>query len=251
MAAAPSIDDKRVCLFTGASGTLGTEFCRLFRNRYNIAAVFRNREPDVPCQHNRIVDPLSPRKPQHDRHPVFAIKADLYHESEIRRTVELTLARFGRIDLAVNAAVHSCWAPAVATNELLTSAEQQFELNVIVPMKLAVIIAREFWRDRASENTAANRNVVNISSSAGVYVYANSDQSVYSASKAALNHLSCHMAKEFGLFGVRVNAIAPNAFPGIVPTARVANSIHRMDRHKGSGKILVIDAAGEVLYTPD
>ena len=160
------------------------------------------------------------------------------------------MARFEKIDLLVNAAVYSYWAPAVDSNELLDNAMLQFELNVVVPLKLSVLICRSFWRDRQPENRAANRNIINVSSSAGVYVYPNYGQSIYSASKAALNYLSCHMAHEFGQFGIRVNALAPNAFPRNVTTQRVAKSIRRLDQQSMTGQILIVDTGGDQLYAP-
>jgi NAD(P)-dependent dehydrogenase (short-subunit alcohol dehydrogenase family) len=251
MASTKGVRDKRVCLFTGASGTLGTEFCKLFRERYDIAAVYHTRLPSVPSQYDKWIDPLNADDFSTDSNPVFAIKADLFDERQIERVDELTLAHFGCIDFLVNAAVHSVWAAAVDSNALIGCAARQLEMNVLVPLKLSVAIARQFWRDRPTENIAGNRNIVNISSTAGVYVYPNTQQSVYSASKAALNYLTCHLAGEFRIFGVRVNAIAPNAFPGVVQTRRVANCIHRLDKQTVSGQILIIDSGGELLFCPD
>lgn len=248
--AATNLSNKRVCLLTGASGTLGTEFCRFFRKHYAIAAVHGTRMPSTPSQYSYTVDPLNPGAASEDPNAVFALQADLADDREIRRVVEVTLARFGRIDLLVNAAGRTRWASAVSTNELINSAPRQFEVNVLAPLKLAVTVARQFWRDRGSENSAANRNIVNVSSSSGVYVYPNPNQVVYSASKAALNYLSCHLATEFQSFGVRVNALAPNTFPGIIPTLRVARGIHRLDRECVTGQILIIDEGGDALYSP-
>jgi NAD(P)-dependent dehydrogenase (short-subunit alcohol dehydrogenase family) len=233
--------DKKVCLITGAGGTLGTAFCRLFRDRYEIAAVHREAAPSAPDQHSRFVDPLRPDAalPENE-HPVFAIRADLTGEGEIRRVVELTLARFGRIDVLVNAAVHSIWAPIVDSSALLDSIERQFELNAIVPLRLAAEIAAAFWRDRDHENRRVNRNVINVSSIAGIYIYPGQGQSAYSASKAALNNLTCHMASEFEAFGVRVNATAPDSFPVRVSTERAAESIVRLDEGSMSGEILIL-----------
>ena len=238
--------ERRVCLLTGAGGVLGTTFCRLFGDRYDIAAVYRYRQPAAPTQSVRFVDPIEPGTllPEND-HPHYAIRADLAEDGELERVVELALARFGRIDLLVNAAVHSVWAPIVDSKALLESAQRQFLVNALVPLRLATLIAREFWRDRDSENRTVNRNVVNVSSIAGIYVYPHSGQSVYSASKAALNNLTCHMASEFAAFAVRVNATAPDGFPRIVPTDDVARSIVRFDEGDATGRILVIGADGE------
>jgi NAD(P)-dependent dehydrogenase (short-subunit alcohol dehydrogenase family) len=242
----PGSPDGRVCLLTGAGGTLGTEFCRRYRSRYRIAAVYHRTPPEPPHQDAELVDPLRPAEPlPENEHPLFAIRADLAEDAELRRVVELTLARFGRIDLLVNAAVHSIWAPIVDSRALLESAERQFRINALVPLRLATEVAHAFWRDRDEENRALNRNVVNVSSIAGIYVYPNRGQSVYSATKAALNNLTCHMAAEFGALGVRVNATAPDTFPALVATERAAESIIRLDEGSMSGSILVLTQDGE------
>jgi len=49
---------KRVCLLTGASGTLGTAFCHALMGDYDIVGVYCNRAPDVPSQLQGLVDPL-------------------------------------------------------------------------------------------------------------------------------------------------------------------------------------------------
>ena len=238
--------NRKICLFTGASGTLGTTFCRLYRHRYQIAAVYRTTAPEVPNQHSRFVDPLRPDEAVAENvDPVYAIRSDLTAPGELARVVELTLARFGRIDLLVNAAVHSVWAPIVESKALLASLERQFQLNAMIPLRLAAELASTFWRDRRDENAALNRNIVNISSIAGIYVYPDRGQSAYSASKAALNNLTCHMASEFAAFGVRVNATAPDSFPRPVGIDRVAESIVRLDEGAMSGKILVLTADDE------
>jgi NAD(P)-dependent dehydrogenase (short-subunit alcohol dehydrogenase family) len=249
MATTRRLSDRRVCLLTGASGTLGSEVCRTFRSKYDIAAVYATRLPKFASQYVKPVNPLRASACS-DAHSIFAIKADLLDDRDIDRVVEVTLARFGKVDVLVNSAVFSRWASALDTNALIESAMRQLEMNVLVPLKLAVALARQFWRYREVENRSENRNVINVSSSAGVYVYRNPKQIMYSASKAALNYLSCHLAAEFGAIGVRVNALAPNAFPSIVPTRRVAQCVREIDESSMNGEILVVDAAGKVSYSP-
>ncbi|PWJ86908.1 NAD(P)-dependent dehydrogenase (short-subunit alcohol dehydrogenase family) [Mesorhizobium loti] len=241
---------SRVCLITGASGRLGAKFCELFRKEYKIAAVYHENIPLLPSQHTEIFDPCKQMSGAGDPDSLFVIKADLFDSAQIDRVVELTLARFGRIDLLINNAVFSHWGSAVDDRMLVDCAMQQFEMNVVVPLRLSVKIASEFWRDKLQENREANRNVINVSSSSGVYIYQNSKQGVYSASKAALNYMSCHLANEFHAFGVRVNAVAPNAFPGIVATEDVARLLNRIDSEAVTGQIVVFDADGELMYSP-
>ena len=237
---------KRVCLMTGAAGRLGTAFCRLFADQYDIVAVYRSRPPQLPSQRQWLVDVLEPwaALPENE-HPVFAVQADLERDGEVERVVDIALARFDRIDVVVNAAVHSVWAPMVDSNQALESAERQFRVNTLLPAKLAVHVARTYWRDRDLENRTLNRNVVNVSSLAGVAVVPGMGQGVYSASKVALNFLTRHLADEFSRFGVRVNALAPDSFPSRVRTRAVATAVNQLDRGGATGKVLVMDAGGQ------
>ncbi|WP_437576422.1 SDR family NAD(P)-dependent oxidoreductase [Sorangium sp. So ce887] len=240
---------KRVCLLTGAGGRLGSAFCRGLAARFDIAAVYRSRHPDVPSQLEWLRDPLRPAASVPENgDAVFAIQADLSEDGAPARVVELALARFGRIDLLVNAAADvTFWGPLLEAERLKERLRAQLELNVMVPVRLAALVAERFWRDRRDENAARSRNVVNVSSTSGVHIYGGSDQSMYSASKAALNYITCHMADEFSAFGVRANAIAPASFPGQIPTERVVSSIARLDGSDVTGKVLVIDENGERL----
>jgi NAD(P)-dependent dehydrogenase (short-subunit alcohol dehydrogenase family) len=234
--------DRRVCILTGASGQLGKYFCNQFSDRYEIVAVYRNNRPEVPTHDSRAVDPLDPGGPDETTpHPVFAVRADVTDERECDRVVELALARYDRVDLVVNAAVYSIWSSMLTSDQLRRSAQYQFTTNVIAPLNMATAIARQFWQGRDTENREQNRNVVNVSSVAGLRIYSGLGQSIYAASKAALNQLTGHMAGEFAPLGVRVNATAPNSFPSIVPTSRAADAIVRLDEGTENGVIVVVD----------
>jgi NAD(P)-dependent dehydrogenase (short-subunit alcohol dehydrogenase family) len=238
--------EKRVCLLTGAGGRLGTAFCKAYASEYDIIAVYRNDPPQVTTQDQKFIDPL---ELSHDlpgnASPVFAIQADLAHDHELNRIVEIGLAHSGRIDLLVNSAAWSVWEPLLTSDLALDSMAHQFRINTYAPVKLASIIARTFWRNRRDENITRNCNVVNVSSIGGVYVYPDTGQSVYSTTKAALNHLTYHMASEFWSIGVRVNATAPNTFPAIVPIEAAAETIVKLDQASVTGKIMVLDHEAE------
>ena len=237
---------RKVCLFTGAGGPLGEMFCRMFGAQYDIVAVLGRRVPRIVTQHQWWVDPLMPNAAlPENRSSVFALQADLTDESEMRRVVEVTLARFDRIDVLVNAAATSHWAPMLDGGGLLDNAAQHFETNVLVPLRLSSLIADYFWRDRTQENRTYNRSVVNLSSTSGVYIYPGVGQSIYSASKAALNYLSMHMGDEFSQIGVRANALAPTSFPSLIPTETVAESVRRLAESDVNGRILILDVNGE------
>ena len=131
------------------------------------------------------------------------------------------------------------------SHRALDSAERQFRVNTLLPARLAVQVAREFWRDRDLENRSLNRNVVNVSSTAGVVIHPGQGQGIYSASKVALNFLTRHLADEFSRFGVRVNALAPDSFPGRVRTRAVATALNQLDIGQATGRVLVVDGTGQ------
>jgi len=240
---------KRVCLITGASGVLGSYFCANYSDRYDIVAVYRNNRPPVATQDATFVDPLAPDGDMRERArpPVFAIRADITDERECDRVAELALARFDKVDLLVNGAVHSVWSPMLTSDHLRRSAQYQFLTNVVAPLNMATAVSRMFWQGRDEENRAENRNVVNLSSVAGLRIYSGLGQSIYAASKAALNALTGHMAQEFAALGVRVNATAANSFPSIVPTLRAADAIVRLDSGSENGLIVVVDGAEDTV----
>ena len=239
-----STGDRRVCLLTGAGGTLGDAFCRAYGGQYNIVAVCRRRAPGVASQHEWFVDPLEPdaELPDNDVR-VYNVHADLERDGEVERVVDIALARFGRVDLLVNNAAYVGLHPQgiVDGDAALDSVEKHFAVNVGVPLRFATRLAQRFWLHRDLENRDHNRNVVNVSSLSGSRVYPGG-QAIYAASKSALNQLTRHLAAEFGVFGVRVNALAPNNFPSIVRTESVASAIVRLDGESVTGRILALDA---------
>jgi NAD(P)-dependent dehydrogenase (short-subunit alcohol dehydrogenase family) len=232
---------RRVCLFAGAGGLLGTAFCARFSEEYDIAAIYRRRRPQVPAQDFFPVDPLDPNASNGGVRSVFAIHGDISTQDGCDRIVDATLSRFNRIDLLVNAAVAPTWAPMLGTERLLNNAQEQMMTNVIAPLRLSTAVARAFWQGRDLDNRSFNRNVVNVSSVAGLRIYAGFGQSLYAASKAALNQLTGHMADEFTSIGVRVNATAPNSFPALVSVDRAASAIKTLDDGTSNSTIVVVD----------
>jgi NAD(P)-dependent dehydrogenase (short-subunit alcohol dehydrogenase family) len=239
---------RRVCLLTGAGGRLGAAFCRKYAAEYDIVAVCRNRAPDVPSQHESYVDPLQPQAElPENRARVFAVQADLELPGQVEHVIDIALAKFGQVDLLVNNAAYSRWHQhgLIDGDGALRDFDRHFAVNVGIPLRLAVRVGQQYWMHRDQDNRMHNRNIVNVSSLSGARVYPNQGQSVYAASKAALNHLTRQLAAEFAVFGVRVNALAPTSFPGIVSTDSVAEGITRLDRGEVTGRILAIEGPAE------
>jgi NAD(P)-dependent dehydrogenase (short-subunit alcohol dehydrogenase family) len=241
-------NSHRVCLLTGASGQLGTMFSRLYGHRYHIVAVYRTKPVEAPSAMRWHVDPLDPGVRRLANECRFAaIRADLTNRDDVARVVDFALDAFGCVDVLVNAAAYVRWGRLLSGELSIQDVTRMLDMNAVVPLHLAIELAQRCWAARAAENTALNRNVVNVSSIAGAYVFSGRGQSAYSASKAALNMLTCHMAEEFADFGVRVNAVAPDSFPQLLSTESVCDAIARVAADSMTGKMLLLDSGGETV----
>jgi NAD(P)-dependent dehydrogenase (short-subunit alcohol dehydrogenase family) len=228
---------QRVCLLTGASGLLGTAFIKRCSLDYQIVAVHNKTDLATP---QKLVDPLFPNAPI-ENPPVYSIRADLSQPSEIKRVVTEVLEKFKKVDVLINAACHRDWQSLLSATAL-DEVDLAFQLNVIAPLRLAHELIHDFWIFQSwEENDADNRNIINISSTAGSYVYPDSGQTLYSSTKAALNYVGHHMASELWDIGIRVNTVAPNTFPSIVSTEHVLDTMVAMDTGKETGQFIIID----------
>jgi NAD(P)-dependent dehydrogenase (short-subunit alcohol dehydrogenase family) len=229
---------KRACLLTGASGAFGTAFIRRYADRYNIVAVHFRRDVLFATQDQRLIDPLDLARPiAANEYAVRSIRVDLSDSTEIDRLVrELETDDFP-IDVLINAAAIHAQAPLLASNAL-EQAEDTFRVNVLAPLRLSATVGRTIWRRTLDDNLARNRNIVNVSSLAGLAVYPDQEQSVFASSMAALNHLTYHLASELWDMGVRVNAVALDAFPDRTAVDEGVETVMRLDASNATGEIV-------------
>ncbi len=218
----------RVCLLTGAAGTLGTDFLQRHGARYDVVAVVGESPLQVPAH----VDWPPPGA------GVYAVQADLFDDGVPAEVAARVVDHFGGVDLLVNAAAHSVWADLLDGDELLDSLPWQLHLNVVVPAAFMVALGAGCWAGDPDANRRRNRNVVNLSSLAGHRVFGGLGQAGYAASKAALEMLTRHAALELAPRGVRVNALAPDAFPGRVPTGAVSDAVVVLDQGTATGEVV-------------
>ncbi|HEV2837125.1 MAG TPA: SDR family oxidoreductase [Pyrinomonadaceae bacterium] len=229
---------KRVCVLTGASGLLGTAFIERFADQYQIVAVYNQNPVHYATQEQTFVDPLLPsRKIPENNGAVYSIRADVSNPREIDALIDEVVSRFGRIDLLVNAAAYRVWSHLL-DDDAINTAEDVLKVNVLGPLRLSVGIANRFWRADPEANVEFNRNIINVSSTAGMFVYPDLGQGIYAMSKAALINLTYHLASDFWDIGIRVNAVAPDTFPGRIPTESVLEAINGFDRSDATGQVL-------------
>jgi NAD(P)-dependent dehydrogenase (short-subunit alcohol dehydrogenase family) len=127
------------------------------------------------------------------------LRADVRHEDDVRALVDKTVERFGRLDIAVNAAGTE-GKPGPATEQTAESYAATFDTNVLG----AILSMKHELRVMQAQGSGS---IVNISSTFGHEGGAGA--SIYAASKHAVEGLTKSVALEAGGFGVRVNAVAP------------------------------------------
>ncbi|MGO4728551.1 MULTISPECIES: SDR family NAD(P)-dependent oxidoreductase [unclassified Inquilinus] len=127
------------------------------------------------------------------------IRADVRHEEEVRDLVDQTVARFGRLDAAVNNAGTE-GQPGPVTRQSAESLAATFDTNV-----LGTLLSMK--HELRVMQAQGHGSIVNISSTYGHEGAAGA--SVYVASKHAVEGMTKSAALEAAAFGVRVNAVAP------------------------------------------
>jgi NAD(P)-dependent dehydrogenase (short-subunit alcohol dehydrogenase family) len=124
--------------------------------------------------------------------------ADVRHEDDVRNLVDQTVARFGRLDVAVNNAGTASAGPI--TEQTLENYTATFDTNVLgtflsLKHEMRVMLPQ------------GHGSIINLSSTMGSRGAANA--SLYVASKHAVEGLTKAAALEAAGAGVRVNAVAP------------------------------------------
>jgi NAD(P)-dependent dehydrogenase (short-subunit alcohol dehydrogenase family) len=142
--------------------------------------------------------------------------ADVRRENDISDLVDRAVARFGRLDIAINNAGTE-GTPGPLTGVSVESYSAMFDTNV-----LGVVLSLK--HELRVMQAQGSGSIVNISSTMGERGAANF--SLYTGSKHAVEGITKSAALEGAAYGVRVNAVAP----GPTETAmldRLAGSVEK------------------------
>jgi NAD(P)-dependent dehydrogenase (short-subunit alcohol dehydrogenase family) len=127
------------------------------------------------------------------------VRADVRHEDDVRDLVDRTVARFGRLDIAVNNAGTE-GQPGALTEQTTDAYRAIFDTNV-----LGTLLSLK--HELRAMRLQGSGSIVNLSSIVGHKALPGAP--LYVASKHAVEGLTRAAALEGAAFGVRVNAVAP------------------------------------------
>jgi NAD(P)-dependent dehydrogenase (short-subunit alcohol dehydrogenase family) len=176
----------KVALVTGASKGIGAAIARIY-GEHGASVMLSSRKIEAleataaAIDGDTAVFPANAGKPE-----------------QAQACVAATVARFGRLDILVNnAATNPYYGPAIDID--LSRFDKIIEVNLRGPL----VWIQEAWKQAMAEQGGA---IINVASVGGLKY--EGPIGIYDMTKAALIHLTKHLATELGP-RVRVNALAP------------------------------------------
>ncbi|MBP9875030.1 MAG: glucose 1-dehydrogenase, partial [Haliscomenobacter sp.] len=180
----------KVAIITGASKGIGEAIAREF-GRAGAKVVLSSRKQDA-------LDSLAASLAE-EGIEALAVAANVSKMDEIQQLTETCIAHFGGVDILVNnAAANPVFGPVEQTEAW--AFDKIMDANLKGPFELSKGCL-PYMKSRGGGS------VINISSIGGLRP--EPMLGIYSVSKAALISLTKVLAKEWGAYGIRVNAICP------------------------------------------
>jgi len=198
--------DGRVVIVTGAARGLGRAHALAFAAEgakvvVNDLGVERDGSAGTSDAANEVVDEIAAAGGE-----AVANAADVADWDQAKAMVQQAVDAFGRLDTLV------CNAGFLRDRMLAGMSEDEWDSVTRVHLKGHFAPARhaiEHWRDQSKAGIEVDARVVNTSSGAGLA--GSIGQGNYATAKAGIALLTIQQAAEWGRYGVRCNAIAPDA----------------------------------------
>lgn len=180
--------DGKVAIVTGASSGIGKATAKIFASQGAKLALVGRKQAAL----DEVLKSITAQGGEG-----IAIAADVTVEKDCERIVHDSVAKFGKLDILVNAA--GMIANGTIENTTLQQWDDMFKINVRSVFYLMHLGTPHLIKTKG--------NIVSVSSVNGQRSFPN--VLAYCSSKAALDHMTRCAALELASKGVRVNAVCP------------------------------------------
>lgn len=178
--------EQKICFVTGAGQGIGKAIARRLHDEGAVVYCNATSSSSLAWLNDEPSDRLIP------------LPFDITDADACRLGIQTIKRNSKRLDVLINNA-------GVEYNELIgffdrSHRDHMFQVNVYAALELLQLAARIMQRQKSG-------SIINLSSKVGLC--GNPGQTVYAATKGAINALTKSAAKELAPHGIRVNAVAP------------------------------------------
>ena len=189
--------DNKVAIITGSTRGIGNFIARLFLENNAKVVICGSTEENALKAVNKMKEELNLTDDN-----IMGIGLNMKDASTIKESVDKVINKWNKVDILVNNA-------GITSNvSLLDSTDEDFMEMFQINFFGVVSLTREVVKYMKE----TGGSIINTSSMVANYGARN--QSAYASSKFAINGLTKSLAKELGMYNIRVNAVAP----GVVAT---------------------------------
>ena len=223
------IDGKlagKVVLVTGGGRGWGRSICIAFA-REGAKVVVASRTVEEIEETARLIEA--------EGGAALAVSADLGSTDQIDRLIERTLESFGPIDILVNNAA------VLILKEFKDLSPDEIDVTLRVNLGSYIALCRKVLPRMIVEKTGA---IINVSSNAGIWAF--EKESIYAATKFAIEGFTKSLALELGPYGIPVNTVTPGGTDRGVRIKPTSITQADFDRMPESDKARYTDS---ILYT--
>lgn len=220
----------KTVIVTGASRGIGEATAKKFaKNNFNIVVCYNKNKEKATLLEKELYSLGASG--------VLLIQADISSADDSKKIVEQTMKTYKTIDVLVNNA-------GISKSGLLVDMTDEDIYQIInTNLNSCIFVSREAIKHMLSRHSGA---IVNVSSMWGLN--GASCESVYSASKGGIVSFTKALAKEVGLSGVRVNAVAPGVIDTDMNKCYSKKDIQELEEKTALGRMGKPEEVADVIY---
>ncbi|MFK7871552.1 MAG: 3-oxoacyl-ACP reductase family protein [Oligoflexales bacterium] len=176
---------QKIALVTGASRGIGKACAEILASEGYFVVVHYRSDEALAC---KVAESISGS----------AMQADLSDTEQCEQLIQNIKKQYGRIDVLVNNA-------GMCRDQILPMAKpEDFDLTMTTNLKSTFLLSKYASRQMIRQKTGCFVHISSVVAHKG-----NPGQSIYAASKGAIESFSKSVAQDMASFGVRSNVVAP------------------------------------------